>query len=113
MANLLSNAIKYNEPGGRVTVTLDGRGLLTVTNTGPPIPAQDVSGLFEPFRRRSGERLEHGNGVGLGLTIVRSIAAAHTAAIQARPEPDGGLHIEVAFRPQPTGTSTGGSATWR
>ncbi len=42
-----------------------------------------MMGLFEPFRRGSGERLDHGGGVGLGLTIARSIATAHGAAIDA------------------------------
>ncbi len=47
-----------------------------------------MAGLFEPFRRGSGERLDHGGGVGLGLTIARSIVTAHRAAIEARPNPD-------------------------
>ena len=41
------------------------------------VPPEQVAGLFEPFRRLSGERLDHGGGVGLGLTIARSIVAAH------------------------------------
>ena len=53
--------------------------------------------MFEPFRRLSGERLAHGGGVGLGLTIVRSIAAAHDATVTAEPRPGGGLRITVRF----------------
>nr|WP_281371936.1 ATP-binding protein [Modestobacter versicolor] len=99
VANLLSNAVKYNVPGGAVAVTVDEAGRLTVSNTGPTIPAELVAGLFEPFRRMSGERLDHGGGVGLGLTIVRSIAAAHGAVVEARADPGGGLGVQVRFPP--------------
>ncbi len=101
VGNLLSNAVKYNQPGGWVRVGLDARGLLTVANSGPAVPAEVVPGLFEPFRRRSGERLEHGGGVGLGLTIVRSIATAHGTTATARPGPEGGLAVDVPFPPLP------------
>lgn len=97
--NLVFNAIKYNEPGGSIVVQVDRSGRFTVTNTGPPVPPEVVPGLFEPFRRLSGERLDHGGGVGLGLTIARSIVAAHGGAIQARANPGGGLLVEVQLRP--------------
>jgi signal transduction histidine kinase len=69
--------------------------VLTVANTGPVIPPEHVAGLFEPFRRMTGERLDHGGGVGLGLTIARSIVAAHGGAIDARADPNGGLVVDV------------------
>jgi signal transduction histidine kinase len=105
VANLVTNAVKYNEPGGSVWVRVDGDGALTVENTGPVVPAELVNGLFEPFRRLSGERLVHSGGVGLGLTIVRSIAAAHDATVVAEPRPDGGLRITVRF-PRPVVRAT-------
>jgi signal transduction histidine kinase len=94
-ANLISNAIKYNEPGGSVIVHVAQNGVFTVANTGPVIAAEVVPGLFEPFRRLSGERLDHGGGVGLGLTIARSIVAAHRGTVSARANPDGGLVVDV------------------
>ena len=99
VANLLINAIKYNYPGGNVTATVTRDGAFTVANTGPVIAPDQLAGLFEPFRRGSGERLDHGGGVGLGLTIARSIATAHGAAIDARPNPSGGLTITVRLSP--------------
>jgi signal transduction histidine kinase len=97
--NVIFNAIKYNRPGGTVTVDVAPSGTLTVTNTGPSVPPEHVSALFEPFRRLSGERLDHGGGVGLGLTIARSIVAAHGGSIDARPNPGGGLVVQVQLRP--------------
>jgi signal transduction histidine kinase len=98
-SNLVSNAIKYNDPGGTVIVTVGQNGTFTVANTGPFVPPEQVAGLFEPFRRMSGERLDHGGGVGLGLTIARSIVAAHGAELDARANPGGGLVVEVRMRP--------------
>jgi signal transduction histidine kinase len=98
-SNLVSNAIKYNRPGGSVRVWVTRFGAFTITNTGPVVAPEHVAGLFEPFRRASGERLDHGGGVGLGLTIARSIVAAHGAAITANANPDGGLTVEVRWPP--------------
>jgi signal transduction histidine kinase len=94
-SNLVHNAIKYNVDNGWVAVTLTPAGVLTVSNSGPDVPPGQVASLFEPFRRMTGERLHHGGGVGLGLTIARSIVAAHGGAIDARANPDGGLTVEV------------------
>jgi signal transduction histidine kinase len=99
VTNLVYNAIKYNEPGGSVAVELAPAGVLTVANTGPVVAPELVPGLFEPFRRLAGERLDHGGGVGLGLTIARSIVAAHGGAINARANPGGGLVVEVRLAP--------------
>ncbi|MGN6607160.1 MAG: sensor histidine kinase [Jatrophihabitans sp.] len=100
-ANLVGNALKYNERGGRVEVRVTADGRLCVGNTGPVVPPEAVAGLFEPFRRLAGERLDHGGGVGLGLTIARSITAAHRGTITAQARPAGGLDVEVRLRPQP------------
>jgi signal transduction histidine kinase len=68
---------------------------LVVTNTGPTVPAEAVAGLFEPFRRLSGDRVSQGGGAGLGLTIARSVVQAHDGRISARPRGDDGLWVEV------------------
>ena len=46
---------------------------LEVSNSGPPVPPEQVDMLFEPFRRLDGKRTSHPHGAGLGLSIVRSI----------------------------------------
>jgi signal transduction histidine kinase len=95
LTNLLQNAIKYNAPGGWAAVSLTGDGVLTVSNSGAPVAAEQVPGLFEPFRRGSGDRLDHSGGAGLGLTIVRSIVAAHDGTVTASARPGGGLDVRV------------------
>ncbi|MGB6454191.1 MAG: HAMP domain-containing sensor histidine kinase [Streptosporangiaceae bacterium] len=101
LANLVGNAIRYNQPGGSVEVEVASqpRAALTVSNTGPCVPAEQVSGLFEPFRRLTADRIDHGGGAGLGLSIVRSITAAHNGTIRARPQRGGGLIVEIDLPP--------------
>jgi signal transduction histidine kinase len=103
VANLLTNAIRHNLADGRVEVSTgvkDGRAVLTVTNTGPPVPSADIDRLFQPFQRLDRHRATFTDGHGLGLSIVRAIATAHDATVAAHPGPDGGLCVLVAF-PQP------------
>ncbi len=99
-SNLVENAIHHNTPGGHVEITTGTRhqhAFLTITNTGPAIPANDVQRLFQPFQRLNGTRTQHNNGHGLGLSIVQAIATAHDATITTQAQPDGGLAIEVSF----------------
>src|SRR6516162_5820813 len=108
VTNLVDNAIRYNVTGGRVavsTVQIAGKATLRISNTGAPIPPDQVDRLFEPFQRLGGVRARNGDGYGLGLSIVRAIASAHGATLTSRAQPEGGLDIEVAFPPaaQPRG----------
>jgi signal transduction histidine kinase len=98
-ANLVDNAVRHNVPGGWVQVmtgTRAGRGILSVANTGPVIPPEKVDLLFQPFGRLEPSRVSR-DGLGLGLSIVTAIAAAHDADLRARPLPTGGLEVEVHF----------------
>ena len=100
VANLVDNAVGHNATGGHVrvsTTVTDGRGVVSVTNTGPVIPATEVGRLFQPFQRLDSGRTHHKDGHGLGLSIVAAIARAHGATITAHPEPEGGLTVNVTF----------------
>ncbi|MGW0941033.1 sensor histidine kinase [Streptomyces sp. NPDC002623] len=99
--NLLQNAVRYNVPeGGWVEVTTEvqhGQAVLVVSNTGPVVPAYEIDNLFEPFRRLRTERTGSDKGVGLGLSIVRSVARAHGGHIAAQPREGGGLVMRVTL----------------
>jgi signal transduction histidine kinase len=97
VTNLVQNAVKYNRPGGTIEVTVGERPALTVVNTGDDVPKEAVVGLFEPFRRLSGTRIDHSGGAGLGLAIVRAITRAHDGVISAHSTGKDGLRVEVSF----------------
>ncbi len=100
VTNLVDNAIRHNVPGGHAeisTMLTTAGAVISVSNTGTIIPANEVEHLFQPFRQHGTERVRHGEGHGLGLAIVRAIADAHRATLTAHARPEGGLHIEVVF----------------
>ncbi|MEU4244861.1 HAMP domain-containing sensor histidine kinase [Actinoplanes sp. NPDC026619] len=101
-ANLVDNAMRYNVADGEVWVSTSAAGegvSLTVENTGPPVAADAVGTLFEPFRRLH-ERTGDG-GSGLGLAIVNSIAVAHGGRATAGVRPGGGLTVTVTLPARP------------
>ncbi|WP_158319337.1 sensor histidine kinase [Actinoplanes xinjiangensis] len=114
--NLLTNAVNYNIACGVVGIRceeLDGTVALTIWNTGPLIDDHEIDGLYEPFRRLT-DRIDSVRGSGLGLSIVRSIAAAHHARITTTARRDGGLETTVRFPPaDATAGLTMGSRTRR
>ena len=112
VANLLANAVRHNTVGGRVevvTAVKEGQAWLSVTNTGPLIPASEVERLFQPFQRLDPRRTHHKNRHGLGLSIVEAIANAHHAQLTAQARPNGGLTVEVSF---PSAASTNCEVTF-
>jgi signal transduction histidine kinase len=107
VVNLIDNATRYNQPEGRVrvrTAAAAGVASLTVVNTGPRVAPGEVAQLFEPFRRLGNDRAAGDGHHGLGLSIVRAVATAHDATVNATPGPDGGLIVTVAF---PAGAGPG------
>jgi signal transduction histidine kinase len=111
VSNLVDNAIRYNITGGRLEVNLavsTTAATLTVANTGPPVPPEEVSRLLEPFQRAARERTASRDGLGLGLSIISDIAEAHGADLDVRPRPEGGLAIAVSFPVEPTVDIHGG-----
>jgi signal transduction histidine kinase len=98
VANLVENAVRHNRPRGWVEVgsgLADGMAVVRVANGGRPIPPEQVASLFEPFRRLDGDRTGSDRGAGLGLSIVRSVAAAHGGRARARALDGGGLEVTV------------------
>jgi signal transduction histidine kinase len=100
IVNLVDNAVRHNAPGGWVeisTMTTATGGAVRVSNSGPVVPPGELDALFQPFRQVGNRRTRHPGGHGLGLAIVRAIAEAHGATLDARARPTGGLDIEIGF----------------
>jgi len=98
VANLVENAVSYNVPDGWVRVTTgteNGHGFLSVTNTGAPVPPDMVDQLLHPFQRLS--HTEDDGHHGLGLSIVKTIATAHSAEVTVTARDGGGLAVRVLF----------------
>ncbi|MCM2578874.1 sensor histidine kinase [Streptomyces meridianus] len=98
--NLVQNAVRHNTEGGWVEATTDthpGQVVLSVANTGPVVPAYELDNIFEPFRRLRTERTNSDRGVGLGLSIARSVARAHGGRIEAEAREGGGLVMRVTL----------------
>jgi len=92
VANLLDNAVKYTERGG-ITVRAGeegGRVWCEVEDTGPGVPPDDQSRVFERFYRVDKARSRDKGGTGLGLSIVKHILALHRGEVSLRSEPGAG-----------------------
>jgi signal transduction histidine kinase len=102
VANLIDNAVQHNVADGWIDIATDtdrGRAVLTVTNSGPVVPPEQLERLFQPFQRLDAERTTDTDGVrlGLGLSIVQAITDAHGAELVANAPTGGGLQVEVRF----------------
>jgi len=96
VANLLDNAVKNTPSGGRISVSIE-RGdqcvVLTVTDTGPGIPAADRERVLERFVRLEPSR--RGPGTGLGLSLVAAVAKLHGATLRLEDNEPG---LKVSLR---------------
>ncbi len=92
---LLDNALRYTPAGGRVCVRVekrgqDGRLRLSVSDTGPGIPTEDLPHVFDRFWRGEKSRSRAGGGSGLGLAIAKQLVEAHGGRIWAESTPGQG-----------------------
>ena len=94
--NLVSNALRYTPAGGTVRVRCSAGGadqvVLSVEDTGPGIPAEDLPRVFDRFYKSKDSR-----GTGLGLAIVRSLVRAHGGEISASSTPGDGTSIRFSL----------------
>jgi two-component system sensor histidine kinase TctE len=102
ITNLTDNAIRYTPPGGKVVLRVSGNGaggasMLDIEDTGIGIAAADRVRVFAPFYRAPQAQQVNAGGAGLGLTIVRDIAALHGAEVTLDDGADGGLRVTIRF----------------
>ena len=102
--NLVNNALQHSPPTTKVFVETRGEieyAVLTVTNFGPPIPAELMPQLFAPLRRGESAGQRRGS-LGLGLFIVRHLVVAHDGTIDVRSNGSDGTRFTVRFPKQPS-----------
>ena len=108
--NITANAIRHNEPGGWIRITTERDGptaRLVAQNGGAVLDERQVQDLAQPFRRLGAERTGSGNGVGLGLSIVRAIATAHGGTLDLHARAEGGLQVTIELPAVTQAASTG------
>jgi signal transduction histidine kinase len=90
--NLLTNAAKYTEPGGEITIDarrVDASIELRVTDNGVGIPADLLPVVFDSFVQNRQTRDRSQGGLGLGLTLVRTLVGLHGGEVEAHSEGEG------------------------
>src|SRR5580704_1976169 len=103
LANLFSNALAYSPPGRPPAMRARHAGdsvILEITDHGPGVPDALKERMFEPFERLDASRREArttGNGVGLGLAVVKGFLDTMGGSVAAADTPGGGLTIRVTL----------------
>lgn len=100
LTNLVSNAIQHTPPGGEIRVATRSEGeeaVLTVSDTGAGIAAEDLPHIFERFYRADRARTGSGSHAGLGLAIVRAIVESHGGGIEVESALGQGTTVTIRF----------------
>jgi two-component system sensor histidine kinase BaeS len=97
VSNFLTNAVRHTPPGGRIDLTISRtagrRTMVTVANSGEPIPSGELGKVFDRLYR--GEYARSSPGSGLGLTIAKRIAELHGGTVRIRNLEEGGVGVEM------------------
>jgi signal transduction histidine kinase len=99
-SNILDNAIRYNVEGGQVTIEgTQATGMITisVTNTGPGIPEDEINKVFAQFYRIEKSRSGGHGGSGLGLAIAKRIVELHRGSIALESQPGQWTRVTVGL----------------
>lgn len=96
--NLVENAVKFVNDGGYIEFafeTKDDTSIIRIRNSGEGLKANEISKVFDRFYKADASRGIDKTGVGLGLSIVRSIIKLHEGKILVRSEPDSFVEFEI------------------
>jgi signal transduction histidine kinase/CheY-like chemotaxis protein len=91
-SNLLDNAVKFSTPGGSVRINCEANGadaIVAIEDSGQGITSEFLPFVFERFRQADGSRTRAHGGLGLGLSLVKSLVEAHKGAVEAASEGEG------------------------
>ncbi len=105
VANLLDNAVKYTPRGGRIALRAFRKGgdaVLTVSDTGAGIPAEEIAKVWDRLYRGDASRSQRG--LGLGLSLVKAVVRAHKGTVAVENAPEGGSLFSLTL---PTGNIAG------
>ena len=97
IANLIENAVRHNREGGFVSIRTESAGdrvVIRVVNSGQSLPSVTKERLLQPFERSPASSGDQ-RGVGLGLSIVRSVVQAHGGELRLEGRDEGGLYVEA------------------
>ncbi len=98
--NVVRNALSYAGADGPIEVRLersDDGFVLRVRDSGPGVPEEDLTRIFEPFFRGDGSRDHRTTGQGIGLAITARVMELHGGQVTAANRADGGLEITLRF----------------
>ncbi|MBE6988344.1 MAG: HAMP domain-containing histidine kinase [Ruminococcaceae bacterium] len=90
--NLTDNAVKFTNQNGRMAFKISqsgGKAVMSIENSGTPIPPDEAKNVFERFYKLDKSRSENKQGAGLGLYIAKTIVGRHGGDIYATSLPDG------------------------
>lgn len=98
--NLVENAVKFVDDGGYIEFAFenrDGSSVIRIRNSGDGLKANEISKVFDRFYKADASRGIDKTGVGLGLSIVRSIIKLHDGKILVRSEPNSFVEFEITI----------------
>jgi signal transduction histidine kinase len=105
ISNLIENAVAYGQCAQVTLQTTGDAFLLVIEDQGPGIPSDDLERVFEPFERLEASRNQATGGIGLGLSIARSIIHAHGGEIMLKNQ-QSGLRATLLLPRHTEGVST-------
>jgi signal transduction histidine kinase len=103
LSNLIGNALKFTPEGGKVSIVTrneeSGRLVIEVSDTGIGIPADALSRIFSPFEQGDSSIHSRFGGLGLGLSIARTLIKAHGGTLEVESEGSGrGAKFTARFK---------------
>ncbi|SNY92107.1 Signal transduction histidine kinase [Cohaesibacter sp. ES.047] len=97
LCNLIENALRY-AGDAKISLSKDAHGIhIRIMDSGPGIPAAKLEEVFSPFYRVEGSRNKETGGVGLGLSITRTIIRSHGGDVTLTNRPEGGLEAIISL----------------